>query len=322
MTIYVFTTISCVFAVGYLVRLAMLAKFGSLSQNEPYFRGAFVGAFVGSFIFPAIGVLIYYTACRIKPHPAKVVCLIAAWALVPAFLALNRQVMAPQSTRDKMIAREVGKEWKEAKELPSPDKISNRAQRATYLYFRDLQSQREQYLADVSKIDVSGPRTYSPESFRDASAMQSILSQLNAWLAINKKYALTSDDLESKLKSVLDLVGATQAEKQEYVEGFESEGKDAMREKIAVSGLERSWLLSAIDLYQFPSAHHGSYSVGDRRIIFRSQSDSDAFNRKMAASRTLQSQFLQANAKMRQREDAALAEAGLQRSDLDQSKRQ
>lgn len=182
-------------------------------------------------------------------------------------------------------------------------------------FYAELISRERQYIDDVSKLDNDLQPLYSPASFRDAQSMQVILKALDQRLAIADKYA-NIQPVFAKVPEYVAKVDATDREKQEFLARFNDTAPASLTEKKSVSGLEHKWVASAIDLYKFSLAHQDSYIYSSGNATFKSSVNLAVFKVKMNFSRQNYSQFLKAYSASRRAQDAFLAQAGLQPSDI------
>jgi hypothetical protein len=182
-------------------------------------------------------------------------------------------------------------------------------------FYAELISRNRQYVGDVSKLDDALQPLYSPVSFRDAQSIQAILNALDQRLAIADKYA-DIQPVFAKVPGYVAQVDATDREKREFLARFNDTAPNNLTAKNSVSSLEHRWVASAIDLYKFSLAHQGSYTYSSGDVTFKKSVNFAVFKVKLNSSRENYSQFLRAYSASRRAQDAFLAQAGLQRSDI------
>ena len=182
-------------------------------------------------------------------------------------------------------------------------------------FYTEVISRNRQYIDDVSKLDNDLQPLYSPASFRDAQSIQAMLNALDQRLAIADKYA-DIQPVFAKVPGYVAQVDATDREKREFLAGFNDTAPKNLTAKNSVSSLEHKWVFSAIDLYKFSLAHQGSYSYNPGNVTFKDSVNFAVFKEKLYKSRENYSQFLKAYSATRRAQDAFLAQAGLQPSDI------
>ena len=142
-----------------------------------------------------------------------------------------------------------------------------------------------------------------------------MIDALGQRLVIAEKYSQV-EPIFAKMPGYLSTIDATDQEKQEFLKGFTKDLPKSLAARKSLYALERGWLTSSIDLYNFALSHRSSYTYSSGNVVFRSAANLAVFNDKLNKSRELQFQFLRAYSTSRNSQDAALAQMGLQRSDI------
>jgi hypothetical protein len=296
--------------------LSMLCLFGfsflSISRdraanplaNPAYFRGEWIGIFIW-----AVLILIIFAVIRQKRvrSSAKFLAVAGPGLLLGLMiLAKPPRHLQPDPNRIQSLTQVI--------KNPSTGN-ANKWDLALRPFYAELISRNREYVDDVSKLDNDLQPLYSPASFRDAQSIQAILNALDQRLAIADKYA-DIQPVFSKVPGYVAQVNATEREKREFLAGFNDTAPKNLTAKNSVSSLEHKWVASAIDLYKFSLAHQGSYTYNSGNVTFRHSVNFAVFKVKMNSSRENYSHFLRAYSATRHSQDAFLAQAGLQRSDI------
>jgi hypothetical protein len=111
-------------------------------------------------------------------------------------------------------------------------------------------------------------------------------------------------------------VDASEGEKKEFLEGFESSARKGLGGRKVVTDLEHDWLTASIGLYQFTLSKQGTYALRDGNLIFKSKGSAEEFNRKLMNAQRLRAQFYQAYRASQNQQEAALAKFGLKPTDV------
>jgi hypothetical protein len=288
------------FALNYV---SMIRNSGTLTLANSSF---FLGRCTGSFLLGAILVLIYYKIRRKTVSSARklqVIFVISSVFTVPGMTAPHPRSAEPSPADLRMI----GDELKNGSDKWAP---------ATRSMFKDLVAYRQQYVAAVSDLDKTAEPLYTIDSFRDAGTVQRVIEQLQARQAVAEKYGDVKPVLK-KMKGYIDGVSASERDKKEFMIGFESTEPQTLATYKAVKDKELAWLRASLELYQFVLSGSGKYSVTKDKIVFQKLSDSETFNQKYTKARMRNAEFIQAFTAVRQRQEALIAQMGLQGTEYD-----
>lgn len=272
--------------------------------NPAYFRGEWTGTY-----FSAVIILIIFAVIHKKRVRSSVKFLaVAAPGLLIGLMILAKppRQLQPDPAQIQSFAQAI--------KNPATGNV-DKWDLALRPFYAELISRNHQYVDDVSKLDNDLQPLYSPASFRNAQSIQVILNALDQRLAIADKYA-NIQPVFAKVPEYVAKVDATDREKREFLAGFNDTAPTSLTAKKSVSVLEHKWVASAIDLYKFSLAHQDSYIYNSGNISFRSSVNFAVFKVKMNSSRENYSQFLRAYTATRRAQDAFLAQAGLQPSDI------
>jgi hypothetical protein len=181
---------------------------------------------------------------------------------------------------------------------------------------KDIASRNQQYVSEISALDETAKPLYTPESFRDAAAIQQMIDQLHVRLAVADKYT-DWQPIFSKMKDYVGAVDASEDEKRKFMLSYDSTLPKTITVCKAISDKEHAWLQASLDLYQFTLSKDGAYVWQPNNLAFKKRSDSDAFRQKFLKARALNTEFLKAYWQVRQAQEAMMAQLGMQASDLD-----
>jgi len=286
--------------------LDMQRTMGEVSlANSPYF----IGRCAGRIIVAAIVVFLFDRIRHRSPSTPARLLAISSVAVVLTFVSLLGAAFSSSGDHPFNPLRGLAPSVKN----PEPAHLDKWGV-AVRPFFVELVSHNRDYVEEVSKLDNDLQPLYSPASFRDAGSVQSILTALDRRLAVADKNA-DIQPLLAKMPGYIAGVDAPESEKQKFLAGFNESFAKGLASKNSVFALEHSWILSAIDLYQFALARGNSYTYSSGSVLFKNSADAVAFNKKLGDSRQRYAEFLRAYQASRKVQDTLLAQLGLQRSD-------
>lgn len=281
----------------------------------------FLGRCAGTFVIAAIFVFLYDKIRRREPStPSRLLAISSVACLLSLLVLINSANSSPFGSK-----RATAAYYQQLLKNPSTPSVSQAPHTkwdpAGRAFFNDLLAQNRRYISEVSKLDLALQPLYTPASFRDAQSIQAILDALGQRLVVAERYSQLAP-IFAKMPGYLTTIKATDQEKQEFMEGFNKGVPKALAARKSLCTLENDWLTASIDLYRFALAHKTTFVYDSGKILFKRAADSAVFNEKLNKSQVLNAQFLRAYWASRRAQDAALAQAGLQRSDvgLDNSK--
>lgn len=193
--------------------------------------------------------------------------------------------------------------------------MQRRFRAARLALLRDLVSLSRQYIADVSELDKTAKPLYTVESFHDAATVQQMIDQLHGRMAADK-YA-DVEPLLGKMKDYVARVDASEEDRREFLEGFESTLPQTRVRFKAVKDKEHAWLQASIELYHYTLAQNGNYVVHDGNLFFTQRKDSEVFNQKLVKARTLKAEFLHAYGEAKRTQEAAWTQMRLKVTEYD-----
>jgi hypothetical protein len=293
------------FALNYV---SMIRNSGPLTLANSSF---FLGRCTGSFLLGAILVFIYYKVRGKTVSNARKlqVIFLASSVFTLAAMTTPRSGTAEPAPAD---VRKIADELKNGSDKWAPPMRS---------MVKDIVAYRQQYVAAVSELDKTAEPLYTIESFRDAGTVQRVIEQLQAREAVAEKYGDLKPIL-GKMKGYVEPVSASDHDKEEFMKGFESTEPQTLATYKAVKDKELAWLRASLELYQFVLSRSGKYSVTKNNITFQKFSDSETFNQKFSKARIRNAEFIQAFTANRRRQEALIAQMGLQGTEYDPNRPQ
>jgi hypothetical protein len=292
---------------------AMVRDEGSLTlANSAYF----LGRCAGSIILAAILVFLYFKIRGKKRRSAIQLLMIFSLSSLLTLLAMASPARHRPATFDPATLRHYGDMLKSSDGSISTPAAQTKWDPAVRSWLKDIISRNQQYVSEISKLDETAQPLYTPESFRDSATDQQIIDQLHARLAVADKYA-DWEPVFAKMKDYVAAVDASEKEKREFMAGYVSTLPAARASHKALADKEHAWLLTSLDLYQFALAKEGNYVFQGGNLIFKQRGDSNIFNQKLSKARNLNAEFLRAYWDSRHRQQAMLAQMGLQGTEFD-----
>ena len=281
----------------------------------------FLGRCAGTFVIAGIFIFLYEKIRRREPStPSRLLAISSVACLLSLLALVNSANSSPFGSK-----RATAAYYQQLLKNPGAPSVSQAPHTkwdpAGRAFFNDLLAQNRQYITEVSKLDLVLQPLYAPASFRDAPSILAIIDALRQRLVVAERYSQLAP-IFAKMPGYLTTIDATDQEKLEFLESFNKGVPKALAARKSLSALERDWLTASIDLYKFALAHRTAFVCDSGKIIFKRATDSAIFTDKLNKSQVLNAQFLRAYWASRRAQDAALAQAGLQRSDvgLDTSK--
>ena len=281
--------------------LAMVRTVGPLTLEN---SGYFLGRCAGSLILSAIIVLAYNKIRGTELRTARALFVIIAAASLLTAMNLAAPSKHRSSAPDAAAIHQL------AEDIKSPDSSNKWASPARSL-MTDLVARNQQYVSDVSALDNTAKPLYTVESFSTTANIQQMIAQLNARLAVADKYT-SLQPVFAKMKDYVAKVDASDADKRDFMDGFESTLPKTLSAHKALVDKEHAWLQSSLDLYQYALSRQGAYVYQDRNLLFKKIADSAAFNQKLVKAHTLKAEFLKSYWDARRAQKAVIVQMGLQ----------
>jgi hypothetical protein len=298
-----------------------LNYFGTLRTSGPLSlenSGYFLGRCAGAVILGALLVFGYSKIRGKKLRGQLQILIVLTLASLFSLLALA----VPTRTRLKGIDPATVRKYSDVVKAPrkprTPPANKTKWDPAARSLMQDVQARNQQYVSAISTLDETAKPLYTPESFRDAAAIQEIIGQLNARLAVADKYA-DWRPVFSKMQDYVANVDASDEEKRKFMQGFNASLPKTLAVCKAISDKEHAWLSASLDLYQFALAKEGTFLWRPDNLVFQKRADSNTFRQKFIRARALNLDFLKAYWQVKQAQEAMMAQLGLQDSDFNSS---
>ena len=200
---------------------ATMRRFGAVTLENSAFA---IGGFVGPYLVSAIVVFTFFWIRKGQPHYSSKLLGVACGASLFAILSLIGGMQSFPAGTDPRVSHSAANPVRDSVP-PAPRSVpASKWDPAIRAYFADLRSFDEQYVSEVGQSESSSLPIYTPESFRDAATIQQILSQLHARMAVAEKFN-SAERLVNKIPASVQSVDASEAEKKEFLESFESSAR-------------------------------------------------------------------------------------------------
>ncbi len=275
--------------------------------NSGYFLGRCAGALL-------VGVLIVWAYRKIRgltlrgPVQALIVLTLASLATVGTLAIPARTHLAGI---DEATIRRYSDEANNHRNLPKmPPAVATKWDPAGRALLKDIAARNQQYVSEISALDLTAKPLYTPESFRDAATIQQMIDQLHARVAVADKYT-DWQPIFSKMKDYVATVDASEDEKRKFLAGYEATLPNTLSACKAISDKEHAWLQASLDLYLFALSKDGAYVWHNDNLAFAKHADSNTFRQKFLKARLLNTEFLKGYWQVRQAEEAMMAQLGL-----------
>jgi hypothetical protein len=304
---WVSCAISLVLAI-FAAYAATLHRYGFLALPD---FGYFIGACLGPFLISAILVFAFYYLRHETVHYSSKLLPISLSTSLFALLTLLNAGGPARSVPDPALATAPG--GLARKVIPRPAHTATIWDPAMISLYTDLKNSNDAYVAEVSQTDQAAQALYTPESFRDAAAIQQVLAHLRVRLAIAEEYSSVEPQL-AKMDGYVAAVNVGDDEKREFLAGFMPGLQESVAYRTAASGYERDWLNASIALYEFMLANHAAYTISadGKSGTFRNAALVDVFKKRMQKAYELKQRFLQANGAYLASQRAARAQVGME----------
>ena len=287
---------------------ATMHKFGFLSWQD---AGYFIGACTGPFLAAALIVFAYYSLRhRTVPFVTKLLP-ISCGASLFALLTLLGASGSPRSLPDPALVSP--SKISTSKVIPRTPHVATPWDPAIISLYTDLKNSNDAYVAEVSRLDATAHPWLTPESFRSAASMQTILTELHARLAVAEKFT-SPEPMLSKMKGYVAAINASDDDKREFLAGFMPGIEQSVAHRTAASGYERDWLNACIAAYEFMLKNSAAYTIDadGHSATFRNAAALQTFKARMQRAYELKAKFLQENGAYLASQSAAREKAGME----------
>ena len=283
-----------VFALSFVVVvLAAIAvtvrKFGYFSWGT---SATFIGACAAPYAVSAVVLLAFYFIAREKVHDSTKLLVAFSGATIFALVALFGSANPARPSPQHIATSDARPDTATAAQPHAPTVWDP----AVAEVYADLKSRNDDYLAEISQLDLTAQPLYVPSSFRDNAMIRQILAQLDDRNAVGQKY-FSWDSVIAKAPEYVSVANASEQDKRKFLAAFTPAMQRIVDERNSVSHIEREWLLSTVDLYRFMLSHQGTYTISadGRQGNFLQPGLADQFNAKLRHAAILKQQFVQAS---------------------------
>jgi hypothetical protein len=183
-------------------------------------------------------------------------------------------------------------------------------------FFHDLLDRNEQYAAEVSALDSSAVKDlYSAASYTSKGHMEKVLEQLRATVAVEEKYA-SIEPIMKTMEARIDATEASMRQKADFLKGLRSSYDLSIKPHTDLVRMEKTWIDTTIDLYEFTTEHSAAYSVRSGKLYFKDAEIRGEFLSRQSKAIALHEDFLKAKAALQDSRKNKLNELGLSTSDF------
>jgi hypothetical protein len=248
-------------------------------------QGYVVGSFVGFFIIPTI--VAYLVGGRSSNRNWKrfswTFLLVGIFVM---FAQVSSHVRRSQEEQTTDASRLIKLALNEKADISA---LSNR-QAFGVRILREIFAKKKAYLQAVSECKVE-PEPLSVESLDSRRAMEKTISSTQTCFQLDFDYVKDFTEHFASLPTRMRAEGWKQSEIENYMEGFEASFADVRDTMMNTSRVEKLWLSSLEDFYNFSIEHSGAITVNQGHIIIRDHSALLDFNAKLNKAKELQKQF-------------------------------
>jgi hypothetical protein len=279
--------------------------------------GFLVGTCIGAFLVPVIGILLYAKFNKRRHIPAYLFGATCGFALLWSFLGIVPQLAKLNTSSADQIQRRIAMLAKEGTGQAAKSRNQDEYDEILRSLFADVKKFNDDYNAEIAANDRSAPETiYSADSYKNDANISRALAHLHSALSIDEKYA-SIQPLIQKTKDRVAASSMSESSKEAFLKGFEGAIEKNMEPRNEVIAKERMWLSDSIDLYEFMKAHEKSFYVKNNKVLFTADDTLSTYNEKSAKVESERKDFLAAQQKFRDEQQAKLGKLGLKPSDFD-----
>jgi hypothetical protein len=279
-----------------------------------------IGYMMGGIIFSVLlGLLGMYLVNKVrgeKTAPASKTLGIAVIASFLSMLGLAGEMANPSQGNKSDAYHQAGNLLKEAAGKQPRSADVNWWDAPSRDFFHDILEMNQRYAAEVVALDKSAIKDlYSSKSYGGDVHMQRVVTQLQAVLAVDEKYASVDPQIK-KMEAQVAAAGASESEKQEFLTGLRRSLEKGFGSRNDLIHKEEAWIKSTIDLYDFAIAHTSDYSIRDNKLYFRNNATKEEFLSMQAKAIALHKDFLKAKSAMEESRKSNMNQMGVSPSDL------
>jgi hypothetical protein len=278
--------------------------------------GYMLGGILMSVLLGLLGMYVVRKARGKQTAPASKALGIASIALFFSFLAFSGEMANRHPGTDSDAYHQAGNLLKEAAGKQPVSKDANWWDAPTRDFFQDILQMNQKYSAEAAALDSSAIKDlYSSNSYGGKVHMERVISQLQAALAVDEKYA-SLDPIMKRMDDRVAAVNVSESQKQAFLKGMKNSMEKSLAPREELLRTEEVWMKSTIDLYKFVTAHTNDYSIRDNKLYFRNDAVKDEFTSRQSKAIALHKDFLKAKSAFEESRKSKLNQLGVSPTDL------
>ena len=278
--------------------------------------GYMMGGVLMSLLFGLLAMFLVQKARRKKAEPASKTLGVVSIALLFSMFAFTGEIASRHGGTTSDAYHKAGNLLKEAAGKQPVGKDANWWDAPTRDFFQDILQMNQKYSAEAAALDSSAVKDlYSSSSYGGKVHMEKVISQLQAALAVDEKYA-SLDPIIKKMDDRVAAVDASESEKQAFLRGMKNSMEKSLAPRNELVRTEEVWMKSTIDLYKFIIAHTNDYSIRDNKLYFRNHAVRDEFTSQQSKAIALHENFLKAKSAFEESRKNKMDQMGVAPSDL------
>jgi hypothetical protein len=278
--------------------------------------GYMMGGVLASFLPGLLTMFLVEKARRKKTAPASKTLGVVSIALLFSMFRFTGEMASRRGGLETNANRQVGNLLKEAAGKQPTSKGANWWDVPTRDFFQDILQRNQNYSAEAAALDSAAIKDlYSSSSYGGKVHMEKVISQLQAALAVDEKYA-PLDPIMKRMDDRVATVNVSESEKQAFLKGMKNSMEKSLAPREELLRTEEVWMKSTIDLYKFVIAHTNDYSIRDNKLYFRNDAVRDEFTSQQSEAIALHKDFLKAKSAFEESRKNKMNELGVAPSDL------
>lgn len=278
--------------------------------------GYMMGGVLMSLLLGLLAMFLVQKARRKKAEPASKTLGVVSIALLFSMFAFTGEIASRHGGTTSDAYRKAGNLLKEAAGKQPVSKDANWWDAPTRDFFQDILQMNQKYSAEAAALDSSAIKDlYSSNSYGGKVHMERVISQLQAALAVDEKYA-SLDPIMKRMDDRVAAVNVSESQKQAFLKGMKNSMEKSVAPREELLRTEEVWMKSTIDLYKFVTAHTNDYTIRDNRLYFRNDAVKDEFTSQQSKAIALHKDFLKAKSAFEESRKNKMNEMGVAPSDF------
>jgi len=278
--------------------------------------GYMMGGVLMSLLLGLLAMFLVQKARRKKTAPASKTLGVVSIALLSSMFAFTGEMASRRGGLDSNAYHQAGNLLKEAAGKQPVSKDANWWDAPTRDFFQDILQMNQSYAAEAAALDSSAIKDlYSSSSYGGKVRMEKVISQLQAALTVDEKYA-SLDPIIKRMDDRVAAVNVSEGEKQAFLKGMKNSMEKSLAPREELLRSEEVWMKSTIDLYKFVIAHTNDYSIRDNKLSFPNDAVRDEFTSQQSKAIALHKDFLKAKSAFEELRKSKMNELGVAPSDL------